>query len=80
MLVDGKGKSMKRKLKSLNELRKQNGYSYSNLGKKVGYSKTYTWQLINGQRNLSYEQAILMAAIFNMKPDEVFYNDFSKKI
>ena len=59
----------------IDNLRKENGYTYSHLSQILNCSKSYVWQLFNKKRNLSYEQAILIASIFNMKPDEIFYSD-----
>lgn len=60
----------------IDKLREENGYTYLDLSKMLKCSKSYIWQLFNKKRNLSYEHAILIASIFNMKPDEIFYSDF----
>lgn len=63
-------------METIDNLRKKNKYTYSQISQMLNCSKTYTWQLLTGKRKLSYEQAILIASIFNMKPDELFYTDF----
>ena len=59
----------------IDKLREENGYTYLDLSKMLKCSKSYVWQLFNKKRNLSYEHAILIASIFNMKPDDVFYTN-----
>ena len=39
------------------------------------YYETYC-QIENGQRRLSYQMAVKIAKIFNLKPDDIFYNTF----
>lgn len=63
-------------MKNIDNLRKKYGYTYEQLSQMLNCSKSYVWQLFNQKRNLSYEQAILISSIFNMKPDEIFYSDF----
>lgn len=63
-------------MKNIDNLRKKHGYTYEQLSQMLNCSKSYVWQLFNQKRTLSYEQAILIASIFNMKPDEIFYSDF----
>ena len=43
------------------------------MAKKVGISYTYYWQIENKERNLYYYLAIKIAKIFNLKPDDIFY-------
>lgn len=66
-------------MKVIDVLRKENNYTYYHISQMLNCSKSYVWQLFNDKRNLSYEQAILIASIFNMKPDEIFYSDFINK-
>lgn len=63
-------------METIDNLRKKNKYTYLQISQMLNCSKTYTWQLLTGKRKLSYEQAILIASIFNMKPDEIFYANF----
>jgi len=64
----------------LTELRKKHKYSYQQMANNLGISKPFYWQIENGQRRLSYVMAIKIAEIFNMKPDELFYDDLKKSI
>ena len=50
------------------------------MAKSLNISKTYYWQLEHNQRRISYEMAIKIAKIFEKKPDEIFYEDFIKKL
>jgi putative transcriptional regulator len=64
------------KMKKLKELRQKYHYTYDDMAKLVKISKTYYWQIENNKRRLFYKQAIMIAHVFNLKPDEVFYDDF----
>lgn len=65
----------KNKLMKLEEIRIKNNLSYLDMAVKLNISKAYYWQLENGNRNLYYKMAKKIAEIFNMKPDELFYED-----
>jgi transcriptional regulator with XRE-family HTH domain len=44
------------------------------MAKLVKISKTYYWQIENNKRRIFYKQAIMIATyVFNLKPDELFY-------
>ena len=66
-------------MKILDTLRKENGYTYYHIAKMINCSKSYVWQIFNGKRTLSYEQAVLISSIFNMKTDEIFYLEFTNE-
>ena len=66
-------------MKKLAELRKNNKYSYQYMANILGISKPFYWQIENNKRRLSYVMAIKIAEIFNMKPDEVFYDDLKEE-
>ena len=63
----------------LRELRDENGYTCKQIGAIVGITGAYYCQIETGVRNLSYNMACKIAKVFNMKPDEIFYNDHMKK-
>ncbi len=67
---------MKQELKLIKACVRDNDYRFSDMARLLGYSRPYVWQICNGYRKLSYENAILIAAMFNMHPDELFYSDF----
>ena len=60
------------------KLRKKNKISSTEMARKLGISKTFYWQIEHGERRLSYEMALKIANIFNLKPDDIFYKSFSK--
>ena len=62
-----------KKRQKLRELRLQNHYTYKDMSKRTGLSLSFYWQIENGKRNLTYENAKNIAKIFNLKPDDVFY-------
>lgn len=43
-----------------------------------GISKSYYSQIENGKRRLYYDLAVKIAAVFHMKPDELFYDEQTK--
>ncbi len=67
----------KKRLK-LEELRLKNNYTHLDMANFLGISKAYYWQLENGNRNLYYHVAIKIAKIFNLKPDDIFYDEEQK--
>lgn len=66
--------------KKLRKLRYENGYTTKDMAEKLNISKAFYCQLENNKRTLSYKMAFRMAKIFNIKPDELFYEDFKKRI
>ncbi|MBQ4583383.1 MAG: helix-turn-helix transcriptional regulator [Bacilli bacterium] len=65
----------KSKLIKLESIRIKNNLSYLDMAQKLNISKAYYWQIENGNRNLYYKMAKKIAEIFEMKPDELFYED-----
>ena len=64
----------------LKQFRKLNHYSYQQMAEIIGISKTMYWQLENKERKLTYEMAVKISAVFKMKPDQLFFNDFNDKM
>ncbi|CAI9395888.1 hypothetical protein BACSP_04194 [Bacillus sp. T2.9-1] len=64
---------------TLRIIRKQYGYTYQMMADKLGITKSYYWQIENGKRGLSYEQAVQISSIFSKTPDEVFLPDYIVK-
>ena len=64
----------------LKELRKRGKITSDFISKQLNISKAFYSQIENGKRRLTYDMAIKIANIFNMKPDEVFYNDHINNI
>lgn len=67
---------MYNKLLNLKNLRELNNLSNKKMADKLGISKTFYWQIENGQRNLNYEMAIRISKVLKSKPDKIFYDDF----
>lgn len=65
---------------TLKQLRKKNKYTSKMMADKLEISKPFYSQLENGKRRLSYEMAIKISNVFNVKPDDIFYNDMKKNI
>lgn len=66
-------------MNSLKKLRKDNHYSHSDMANFLNISKTFYWQIENEKRRLSYNMAFEIAKIFNLKPDDIFYDYFKNK-
>lgn len=49
------------------------------MAKRLNISKVFYHQLETGQRRLSYEMAFKIASIFNLKPDDIFYDDYKER-
>lgn len=60
-------------MERLKQKRIEKGLSFQAMASLLGISKTYYWQIEHGLRRLSYDMAIKIAAVFNLKPDELFY-------
>ena len=58
------------KLKSLRIKKK---YSYQDMAEKLEISKCFYWQLEHKKRRLYYDMAIKIASVFNLKPDDIFF-------
>ena len=68
-------KEIEKPLNKLRELRLKNNLTYQDMADKVGICKAYYWQIENGNRNLYYDLAKKIAKVFNLKPDDIFYNE-----
>lgn len=66
---------MHKELNTLKKMRLKNKLTYQNMADKLEMSKTFYWQIENGKRRLNYEVAKKIAAIFKLKPDDIFYKD-----
>lgn len=56
----------------LRYIRKEYGYTYQQMASKLGITKSYYWQIENGKRGLSYDNALKIASIFQRIPDDIF--------
>lgn len=67
-------------MEKLKELRLKNKFTNQIMADSLGISKPYYWQLEHDQKRLSYDMAIKIAKIFHLKPDDLFYDEFSSRI
>ena len=58
----------------LQHLRKRKNMSCEDMAKELGICKAYYWQIENGNRRLYYDLTLKIAKIFNLKPDDIFYD------
>ena len=66
-------------MSKLIDLRKKNNLSLQDMADRLHISKTFYWQLEHGQRRISYNRAYEIAKIFDLKPDDVFYDEVNQK-
>lgn len=57
----------------LKRIRKENGYTIYKMAEILGITPSFYSQIENKKRRLFYDTACSIADIFNMKPDEIFY-------
>lgn len=58
---------------NLKKIREENNYSCYDMADKLGISQGFYWQIENKKRKLYYEMAVKIAKIFNLKPDDLFF-------
>lgn len=56
-------------------MRKERGLNLDTIAKKLNVSKAYLSMIETGKRSLDYKMAISMANIFDVKPDDIFFDD-----
>ena len=64
----------------LKQLRISKNYSTKDMANRLSISKPFYWQLENGVRKLSYEMSIKIANVFDLKPDDIFYEEYKSKV
>lgn len=65
-------------MNKLRDNRLQRNYSCQMMANMLKISKTYYWQIEQKKRRMTYEMAIKIAKIFNLKPDDLFYEEMKK--
>ena len=60
-------------MEKLKKIRKQNKYTIYDMAKKLKITPSFYSQIENKKRRLFYDTALKISAIFNMKPDDIFY-------
>ena len=61
-------------MKNLRDLRLAKNYSCRDMATYLNMSSSYYWQIENNKSRLYYDIAVKIAAIFNLKPDDIFYD------
>ncbi|MGI6714086.1 MAG: helix-turn-helix transcriptional regulator [Bacilli bacterium] len=64
-------------LETLRKLRKAHKMTLESLAKKINISKAYLSMIETGKRTLDYQLAVKIAAVFKLKPDQIFYQDIA---
>lgn len=59
----------------LKTLRIQNGYTYQDMADKLCVCKAFYWQVEHNNRRITYLFAKKIAAIFHLRPDDIFYDE-----
>ncbi len=61
-------------------MRKEKGMNLEDVANRLHVSKAYISMIETGKRSLDYEMAIQMAKIFDIRPDELFFEDVVKSL
>ena len=67
-------------LNKLRETRLKHNYTHQQMADVLNISKPFYWQIETEKRSFKYSMAVKIAAIFNLKPDEIFYDDVKNEI
>ncbi len=65
----------KAKLVKFRDMRKKKGLNLGDIAEVLQVSKAYVSMMETGKRSLDYKMAIKMASIFDVRPDDLFYED-----
>lgn len=65
-------------LTKLKNIRKSFGLSTAQMAKLLNISKAMYIYVENGKRRLSYDLSIKISKVFNLNPDDLFYDDFKE--
>ena len=65
-------------MNKLQKYREKNNFTFQDMANFLNISKTYYWQLEKNKRRVSYKMAVKISEIFNLKPDDLFYEDKKK--
>lgn len=63
------------KTEKLKEIRVNQGFTIYDMSEMLHISPAYYSQIENKKRRLSYDMAVLIANIFSLKPDDLFYDN-----
>lgn len=59
----------------LRKIRIKRGFTIYDMAEKLHISPAFYSQIENKKRKLSYDMAYLIAKIFNLRPDDIFYDN-----
>lgn len=59
-------------LRNLEKIRQNYGYTFKKVAEEAGLTKEHYWMIEKQKRGLSYENAVLIAKVFNKNPDDIF--------
>lgn len=63
------------KTEKLKKIRVNQGFTIYDMSEILHISPAYYSQIENKKRRLSYDMAVMIANIFNLKPDDIFYDN-----
>lgn len=66
-------------MKKLKEIRSSKNLTYAEVASLLGITKSYYWKLENEKCIITYKMAFNIAQVFNLRPDDIFYEDFKEK-
>ena len=61
-------------MERLKKIRKENKYTIYDMAKILKITPSFYSQIENKKKRLFYDMAFKIPAIFNMKPDDIFYS------
>lgn len=61
-------------MEKLKRIRKENKYTIYDMAKILKITPSFYSQIENKKKRLFYDMAFKISAIFNMKPDDIFYS------
>lgn len=64
----------------LKEVREKKQYTSKYMAEQLQISKPFYSQIENERRNLTYEMAFKIAKVLKMKPDNLFYDEYKKRV
>lgn len=65
----------KKENETLKKLRLEKGYTYQQMADMLGVCKAFYWQIEHNNRRLQYDFAKKVASIFNLRPDDIFFEE-----
>ena len=60
-------------------MRTRKNYTLKKLGKRLGFTKQYMWDIEDGRKTLSYKMAYKISKVLETSPDDLFLDDYKRK-